>query len=247
MRKPHALYVATNTILISCSGVMYLPVDKVTEQGIDMQFGTNVLGESRILFSTSHSQAHIGHFYLTRLLLPLLFATAKKSPAGTIRIVNLSSMTHNRAAPEGIRWSSLLNGNDSLGARKELGTTRLYGQSKLVRAMPPQFILTRYLINSLFLQGNILFSNELARRYGGEGIVSISLNPGAIKTGLTRHLGLFLQVVGRLVGLLILYSVSYGAISSLYAGTASAAGELNGKVSIPASRIPCCTNLYSSV
>jgi retinol dehydrogenase-12 len=226
---------------------MYLPVDKVTERGIDMQFGTNVLGESRILFSTSHSQAHTGHFYLTRLLLPLLLATAKKSPAGSVRVVNLSSMAHNRAAPEGIRWSSLLNGNGSLGARKELGTTRLYGQSKLVKAMPPQLILTRYLINPLFLQGNILFSNELARRYGGEGIVSISLNPGAIKTGLTRHLGLFLQVVGRLVGLLILYSVSYGAISSLYAGTASAAGELNGKVSIPASRILCCTNLYSSV
>jgi retinol dehydrogenase 12 len=30
------------------------------------------------------------------------------------------------------------------------------------------------------------------------------------------------------------YDVSYGAISSLYAGTAPAAAELNGKVSIPA-------------
>ena len=31
------------------------------------------------------------------------------------------------------------------------------------------------------------------------------------------------------------YDVSYGAISSLYAGTAPAAAELNGKVSIPTS------------
>ena len=44
-----------------------------------------------------------------------------------------------------------------------------------------------------------------------------------------RHASLFLQ----LTGWLIRYSVSYGAISSLYAGTAPAAGELNGKVSIP--------------
>ena len=33
------------------------------------------------------------------------------------------------------------------------------------------------------------------------------------------------------------YDVSYGAISSLYAGTAPAAAELNGKVRIPASTI----------
>jgi hypothetical protein len=29
---------------MSLSGVMYTPVDKITEQGYDMQFGTNVLG-----------------------------------------------------------------------------------------------------------------------------------------------------------------------------------------------------------
>jgi hypothetical protein len=32
------------------------------------------------------------------------------------------------------------------------------------------------------------------------------------------------------LGRLMLYPVSYGAITSLYAGTAPAAGELNGKV-----------------
>ena len=31
-------------VLISPSGVMYTPPEKVTEQGYDMQFGTNVLG-----------------------------------------------------------------------------------------------------------------------------------------------------------------------------------------------------------
>jgi len=174
--------------LYNNAGVMSTPIDQVTKQGFDLQFGTNVLG----------------HFYLTKLLLPLLTATAKKSPAGTVRVVNVSSIGHYMGASEGIRWTTLSPGNDSLVARKKLGTARLYGQSKL---------------------GNILFSNELARRYGEEGIVSISLHPGAIKTDLARHSGSLVQRVGRLVT----YSVSYGAISSLYAGTAPAAGELNGK------------------
>jgi len=106
-------------------------------------------------------------------------------------------------APEVIRWSTLAPGSDS-SEQKKLGQNRLYGQSKM---------------------GNILFSNELARRYGGEGIVSISLHPGTIQSDLTRSAGSMVQLLGRL----LLYSVSYGAITSLYAGTAPAAGELNGK------------------
>ena len=55
-----------------------------------------------------------------------------------------------------------------------------------------------------------------------------------------RHASSFLQLVGRLIR----YPVSYGAITSLYAGTAPAAGELNGKVSVPASRIAHDAPLY---
>lgn len=73
----------------------------------------------------------------------------------------------------------------------------------------------------------MLFSNELARQYGGEGIVSISLHPGIIKTDLSRNSNSF---VAHLFGRIMSYDVSYGAISSLYAGTAPAAAELNGKV-----------------
>ena len=57
--------------------------------------------------------------------------------------------------------------------------------------------------------------------------MSISLHPGSINTDLPRHSGTLLQFVGRMVT----YPVSYGAINSLYAGTAAAASELNGKVS----------------
>jgi len=36
------------------------------------------------------------------------------------------------------------------------------------------------------MQGNVIFSNELARRYGDSGIISISLNPGNLSTDLQR-------------------------------------------------------------
>lgn len=54
----------------------------------------------------------------------------------------------------------------------------------------------------------------------------ISLHPGTIQTDLGRHMSSFQQTLGRMVT----QPVSYGAITPLYAGTASEAGELNGKV-----------------
>ncbi|KAN0125991.1 hypothetical protein V8E52_001198 [Russula decolorans] len=171
------------------NGGVYAVIDKLTSQGFDMQFGTNVLG----------------HFYFTKLLLPLLTATAKKSAPGSVRVINVSSFAHQLAPSEGIRWSTLSPGDDYLAVGKKVGETMLYNQSKL---------------------GNVLFSNELARQYGGEGIVSISLHPGVIKTDLARNSDSFvIQLFGRVMS----YNVSYGAISSLYAGTAPAAAELNGK------------------
>jgi retinol dehydrogenase 12 len=80
-----------------------------------------------------------GHFYLTKLLLPLLTATAQKAPAKTVRVVNVSSLRHYLGAPEGIRWTTIVPGTESHEARKKLGSNRLYGQSKTVGTMssPP--------------------------------------------------------------------------------------------------------------
>ncbi|KAH9988776.1 hypothetical protein BJV74DRAFT_796236 [Russula compacta] len=137
---------------------------KLTKQEYDYQFGTNVLG----------------HFYFTKLLLDVLLSTVKKCPPRSVRVINVSSIGHYFGAPEGIRWETLGAGEESLEERKKLGTARLFGQSKTVRAissllMPPVSNLPK---------GNILFSTELARRYGPQGIVSISLHPG---TNLSRH------------------------------------------------------------
>jgi NAD(P)-dependent dehydrogenase (short-subunit alcohol dehydrogenase family) len=59
-------------LLINNAGVMDLPTRRLTEDGFEMQFGTN----------------HLSHFALTGLLLPLL--RRSESP----RVVNVSSLAH---------------------------------------------------------------------------------------------------------------------------------------------------------
>ena len=62
--------------------------------------------------------------------------TAKNSPKGSVRVVNLSSIGHHVVPPEGIRWSTLAPGGDYLEAAKKVGALKLYGQSKLVKKNP---------------------------------------------------------------------------------------------------------------
>lgn len=96
---------------------------------------------------------YIGHFLLTKLLLPVLLKTSESVPEGSVRIVNVSSDGHAKLAPkQGIVFSDMNMKNDySVWAR--------YGHSKLA---------------------NVLHSKELAKRYAK--IMSISLHPGTVKT-----------------------------------------------------------------
>jgi hypothetical protein len=80
----------------------------------------------------SSQTTHTGHFYLTKLLLPLLTATAKNSPPGSVRVVNVSSIGHHMPPSGGIQWSTLSPGDNYLAVGKKLGETTLYNQSKLV-------------------------------------------------------------------------------------------------------------------
>jgi len=104
--------------------------------------------------------------------------------------------------PEGIHWDTI-GPNPDLKRRKQVGVINLYSQSKL---------------------GNILITNELARRVSDKNIVAISLHPGGINSG-SGNMNFLLRVFLRF----ILDDVAHGAISPLYAGTAPAAAEINGK------------------
>lgn len=88
---------------------MACPVDLVTKDGFDLQFGTNVLG----------------HSYFTMLLLPALLAGTKTSGDGTARVVNTSSSMH---WIHGLNFNTFKDGP----ARKKMSPENLYGQSKFV-------------------------------------------------------------------------------------------------------------------
>ncbi|KAH8115062.1 NAD-binding protein [Phellopilus nigrolimitatus] len=167
-------------------GVMIPPIEQLTADGYDLQFGTNCLG----------------HFYFTKLLLPTLIETAKSTPDKHVRVVTTSSSGH-LLHGRGFSWDTL---KDS-PARKKWSTAALYAQSKF---------------------GNVVVARELARRYADEGIVSISVNPGNLKTDLQRHAG---------NQTLMCFPAPFGALTQLWGATMPETAELNGKYLIPWARL----------
>ncbi|KAG8795583.1 hypothetical protein FRC12_012322 [Ceratobasidium sp. 428] len=159
----------------------------------------------------------LGHFFLTVLLLPTLIHTAKESPTarGHARVINTSSGAMWYPPKGGIVWETLGTDEASLAACKRLGRPSLYAQSKL---------------------GNVLFSNELARRYANQGIISVSLHPGAIKTDMMRYVPIP-NWLKNLIMNLFYYPASQGALTQLYAGTTPNPEDLNGKFLVPWAKV----------
>lgn len=124
----------TLNVLINNAGLNH-PERQVTADGFEAVFGTN----------------HLGHFYLTDLLVDVL---KKSAPS---RIINVSSDLHERAK---INW-------DDLMSERNYGVLSIYSQSKLA---------------------NVIFTKELQRKYGKDGVISVSLHPGVIRTELNRDL-----------------------------------------------------------
>ncbi|THH17471.1 hypothetical protein EW146_g3340 [Bondarzewia mesenterica] len=94
-------------ILFNNGGVLNPPMDQLTVEGLDLQWGVNC----------------VGPFLLTTLLLSALLYGAKSSPDGKSRVVNTSSIA---AYGDVIHWDSFKPGK----ARDRMGALRLYMQSK---------------------------------------------------------------------------------------------------------------------
>ncbi|TBU57725.1 NAD(P)-binding protein [Dichomitus squalens] len=191
VRKAAEDFLAKETALhtlFNNAGVMWSPVADVTADGYDLQFGTNVLG----------------HFLLTKLLLPALLKGKESSGDGHARVITTTSPY---AYIGHINFDTLKDGP----ARRKQSTEVLYQQSKL---------------------GDILVAFELARRYGEQGIVSVTLHPGILKTDLLRHT----NFVKRAALESVYYPPAMGALTPLYAGTTPEGLKLNGKYLIPWAR-----------
>ena len=132
-------------ILMCNAGIMALPkLEQVTIQ-VD---GQPVLLEKQFVVN------HLGHYLLTRRVLPLVQA----APAG--RIVMISSTGYTLAPKGGVLF-------ENLSYAEGYKPFSAYGQSKL---------------------SNILFSNEISRRYQDQALTSNAIHPGMVATNLGRYI-----------------------------------------------------------
>ncbi|KAI3706603.1 hypothetical protein L6452_24464 [Arctium lappa] len=158
-------------VLINNAGIMFCPY-QLSQDGIEMQFATN----------------HLGHFYLTNLLLDKMKNTASATGIEG-RIVNVSSVAHLHTYEEGIKF-------DAINDKNSYSDKKAYGQSKLA---------------------SILHANELSRRLKEEG-VNITVNcvhPGLIMTNLMKH-SLNLMRIMKLLTYVLWKNVPQGAATTCY-------------------------------
>ncbi|KAI0834864.1 short-chain dehydrogenase [Hypoxylon sp. FL0890] len=131
---------------------------------------------------------NLGPFLFTKLLTPTLAETAKVSPEGSVRVIWVSSSAAETIIP--------VKGGIDLGNldyKKDIFYAYKYGVSKV---------------------GNYYHSTEYARRHRKDGIVSLSLNPGNLKTDLDRYCNAFEMIFRKLT----VYPAVNGAYTELFAG-----------------------------
>jgi NAD(P)-dependent dehydrogenase (short-subunit alcohol dehydrogenase family) len=102
---------------------------------------------------------HLAPFLLTRELLPQLKAAAARCPAGTVRVLAVSSTAHEYVP--GINWDDLQNLET-----EPFPATPAYSLAKLA---------------------NILFTRELNRRVASEGIIVHAMSPGVVLTNFASY------------------------------------------------------------
>lgn len=134
--------------LINNAGIMACPYGK-TKDGFETQIGCN----------------HLAHFYLMRLLTPLLLKTAETTGKPS-RFVALSSCA---ASATGVMETghAEIHFDDLMWEKTEYSELKAYQQSKLA---------------------NYLHAMEAAKRYPEDKLISVAVHPGWVQSNLDVHM-----------------------------------------------------------
>lgn len=151
----------------------------------------------------------LGHHLFTQLLLPTLLHTAKSASSAAVRVIWTSSIVVDGTAPkDGIEISELTKIPSDQG--------RNYVNSKT---------------------GNWFLASALADQVGSDGILSVTQNPGNLKTELLRHAQWSVKLLGFVLTP-VLYSAKMGAYTELWAGLSKDLNiEDGGKYVVPWGRL----------
>ncbi|KAJ5768884.1 short-chain dehydrogenase [Penicillium odoratum] len=157
---------------------------------------------------------NLGHFLFVKYLHDILKKTALTAPKASVRVIWVSSSAILMAPKPAIDF-------DNMDYHQEESAMKKYARSKA---------------------GNVIHCAEYAKRTAGDGVLSLCLNPGNLKSGLQRHMS---RVQGFLTNL-ILYPAINGAYTELYAGlSADITEEQNASFVAPWGRvIPIRQDLY---
>jgi NAD(P)-dependent dehydrogenase (short-subunit alcohol dehydrogenase family) len=164
------------------------------EEKLDVLWNNAAVGVKALPDGTKTKQGHenhvgtncLGSFLFTQLLLPKLRQAAKTAPVNSVRIIWASSAMVDGMAPQG-------------------------GVNITALDSPSSDQNTTYTISKA---GNWLLASEFARRVEKDGVVSITQNPGNLKTNIIAGLPTLFQIAVRP----LLYPARKGAYTNLWAG-----------------------------
>lgn len=117
------------------------------------------------------------------------------------RVVMVSSDAHKRAPRGGIMF-------DNLDGSKGYSPWSFYGQSKIA---------------------NILFANELSRRFAGTKRTANAVHPGVIKTNLDRHSNAVVRLFYKYGGPIGIKDVAQGAATQVFVATHPSLAGVTGQ------------------
>ncbi|KAF4980423.1 hypothetical protein FDECE_17884 [Fusarium decemcellulare] len=130
---------------------------------------------------------NLGHYFFTELVKPLLVETAKIAPRDSVRVVWLGSLYTYAAPKDGMDLTNLDY------KKKDENKYYKYNVSKA---------------------GSYYEAADFAIKHKKDGIISVALNPGNLRSDLLRHY----PKIQRHIMSTMLYPPLYGAYTELFAG-----------------------------